>query len=145
MLMICGLIWGPRVNRASGTETEMPGCKIKFELRSRKKIRRKVTSRSGIAASQAKWCSFVRESFMPCGLAAETLARFAFRRGRLEGDDIALWFAIGKHMDDFDPGAFHFVHESVDARREVAVGDESRRRDDEPGGRGQQTFVNPVR
>jgi len=42
------------VKRESGTETEIPGCRIKFELSSKKKINRKVTSRRGIAASQPK-------------------------------------------------------------------------------------------
>jgi hypothetical protein len=52
MLMICGLIWGPSVKRESGTETEIPGCRMKFELRSKKKMTRKTTSSSGMAASQ---------------------------------------------------------------------------------------------
>ena len=52
MLMICGLIWGPSVNRDKGTETDIPGCRMKFELRSKKKIKRKTTSSIGITPSQ---------------------------------------------------------------------------------------------
>jgi hypothetical protein len=42
----------------------MPGCRIKFELRSRKKINRKMTSSIGMTPSQPKLYSLVRESFM---------------------------------------------------------------------------------
>ena len=41
MLMICGFICGPRVKRENGTETEMPGCRMKFELRSKKENQEK--------------------------------------------------------------------------------------------------------
>jgi hypothetical protein len=39
------------MNFEKGTFTEMPGCKIKFELSSRKKIIRKTTSSSGKTSS----------------------------------------------------------------------------------------------
>src|SRR5678815_2342266 len=64
MLMICWLICGPSAKRENGIETEMPGCKIKFELSNRKKIRRKATSTNPRRTSQPKLYSFVRLSFM---------------------------------------------------------------------------------
>src|SRR6266446_5166725 len=64
MLMICWLVCGPSVKREKGIETEIPGCKIKFELSRRKKIRRKATSTSAKRTSQPKLYSFVRPSFM---------------------------------------------------------------------------------
>src|SRR2546430_16383413 len=60
LLLVCG----PSVKRENGIETEIPGCKIKFELSNRKKTRRKTTSTSANRTSQPKLYSFVRLSFM---------------------------------------------------------------------------------
>src|SRR5215470_3259923 len=68
MLTICWLICGPSVKRENGIETEIPGCKMKFELSNKNKIIRKATSTSASRTSQAKLYSFVRLSFMRgCG------------------------------------------------------------------------------
>src|SRR4029077_2839104 len=65
MLMICWFCCAPSRNGEAGAETAIPGCKIKFELRSRKKIRRNTTSMSGNRTSQPKLYSLLRLSFMP--------------------------------------------------------------------------------
>src|SRR5438046_7490269 len=76
MLIICWLVCGPSVKRENGIETEMPGCKIKFELSNRKKIRRKATSTSAKRTSQPKLYSFVRPSFMRgCSICRSTECR----------------------------------------------------------------------
>src|SRR5438128_12590130 len=64
MLMICWLVCGPSVKRENGIETEIPVCKIKFELSNRKKTSRKTTSIIAKSTSQPKLYSFVRLSFM---------------------------------------------------------------------------------
>ena len=68
--------------------------------------------------------------------------RRSLRPGLLEADDVARRLAIGQHVHDFDSGPFHFVHQGVYARREIAVGDESRRRHDQAGRGREQTLVN---
>jgi hypothetical protein len=54
MLMICGFTCGVRTNRETGNETLIPGCRMKFELSSRKKISRNTTSRIATTPSQPK-------------------------------------------------------------------------------------------
>src|ERR1700682_172307 len=64
MLMICWFNCGPSVKREKGSETEMPGCKMKLELSSKNKSNRKATSTSGTTTSHPKLYSFVRLSFI---------------------------------------------------------------------------------
>jgi hypothetical protein len=47
ILTIWYFICGANMNFENGTLTEIPGCKTKLELRSRKKIIRNTTSSSG--------------------------------------------------------------------------------------------------
>src|SRR5438128_2096867 len=142
MLIICGLICGPRVKRENGIETAMPGCKMKFELSRRKKTRRKTTSSNGKRTSQPKLYSFVRLSFIDLfgGCRSYTcLPRrslgeggsdltvcprlgFAFLR-LLKADDPAKRPALCQHMHDLDAGAFHFVQHRVYARRKLTIRD----------------------
>src|SRR5262249_53730710 len=70
------------------------------------------------------------------------IARAAFR-ARLKRNDSALRFRLGQHLHDFNPGAFHIVHQSIDPRRKIAVGDKRWRGDDQTGRGCEQTFVNP--
>ena len=62
---IVGDVGAVKAATEAGAETAIPGCKIKFELRSRKKMRRNTTSMSGNTTSQPKLYSLVRLSFMP--------------------------------------------------------------------------------
>src|ERR1700720_2376417 len=64
MLMICWLVCGPSAKRENGSETEMPGCKIKFELSRKKKSSRKTTSTSERTINHPKLYSVVRLSFI---------------------------------------------------------------------------------
>src|SRR4051794_5503163 len=105
MLMICWFTCGPRLNRENGSESEIPGCRIKFELSSRKNINRNAKSTSGNKTSQPKLYSFVRRSFMKLRL------NFAFDRltiatqftlgrrfrPRLKTDDSAYRQIFGQH------------------------------------------------
>src|SRR5947199_8322109 len=119
MLMICWLVCGPSAKRENGIEIEMPGCKIKFELSNRKKIRRKATSTNARRTSQPKLYSFVRLSFMRAGilislktvgLGIDTCAGLGCLLTRLEANDAADRPAFRQHVDDLNPGALHLVH-----------------------------------
>src|SRR6266699_1642954 len=140
MLMICWLICGPSVKSENGIETEMPGCKIKFELSNRKKTSRKTTSTSPRKTSHPKLYSFVRLSFMrvpqPFVDRPSCRSRIDTRLGSgcllrlLEADDTADRPILRKHVDDLNSGALHVMHHGIHTRREIAVSDESRRSDD---------------
>ena len=90
-----------------GTFTEIPGCKMKFELSSRKKIMRKRTSSSGKIGSHVNWYSLVRTSFILVLLFPSEIAKFG---RRLERYDPMLSFRFAKQVYDLNPGAFHVVH-----------------------------------
>src|SRR5438105_8759924 len=147
ILMICWFCCAPRRKGEAGAETAIPGCKTKFELRSRKKIRRNTTSTSGNMTSQPKLYSLVRLSFIPRAMLDLMIAmRFArtgqcFRR-LLKTDDAGERFAVLQHVHDLDAGAFHFVKHCIHAGRKIAVSDERGRGDNQAGRCSQQTFVN---
>src|SRR6267143_4251205 len=107
MLMICWFCCAPSRNGEAGAETAIPGCKTKFELRSRKKMRRNTTSMSGNTTSQPKLYSLFRLSFIPRAILDLTIAiRFprtgqCFRR-LLKTDDAGERFAVLQHVHDFD-------------------------------------------
>src|SRR6266496_5184591 len=131
MLMICWLVCGPSVKRENGIETEMPCCKIKFELSRRKKTRRKVTSTTARKTSQPKLYSFVRLSFMKrCSadrfhpnrrLRINSCLGFGYLPGRLEADAATDRLALRQHMDDLNPRALHVVEHRVHARRKITI------------------------
>src|SRR5438046_9367788 len=132
----------------------MPGCKIKFELSNRKKIRRKATSTSAKRTSQPKLYSFVRPSFMRgCSICRSTECRSRIGTclglGRLlrslETDDTADRSTLRQHMDDLNAGAFHVVLHGIYARREIAISDKSWRGHDQPRCGGQYTLGNAAR
>src|SRR5256712_7288111 len=106
MLMICWFCCAPSRNGEAGAETAIPGCKTKFELRSRKKMRRNTTSMSGNTTSQPKLYSFVRLSFIPVDVDLVIAMRFprAGQRSRrlLKTDDAGERFAVLQHVHDFD-------------------------------------------
>src|SRR3989440_9661941 len=149
MLMICWFCCAPSRNGEAGAETAIPGCKTKFELRSRKKMRRNTTSMSGKTTSQPKLYSLVRLSFIARAILDLMIAmrfpRTCQRFGRLlKADDASKRFTVFQHVDDLDSGAFHFVQHRIHARRKITISDECRRRDDESGRSREQTFVNPA-
>src|SRR5467141_3213768 len=114
MLMICWFCCAPSRNGEAGAEIAIPGCKTKFELRSRKKMRRNITSMSGNTTSQPKLYSLVRLSFIPRAILDLTIAmrfpRAGLRFGRLlETDDAGERFAVLQHVNDLDPGTLHFM------------------------------------
>src|ERR1700682_3980852 len=124
MLMICWLVCGPSAKRENGSETEMPGCKIKFELSRKKKSSRKTTSTSESTINHPKLYSFVRLSFICTQgwLSISVIAsRFTFGgnlAGRLlETDDAAERFRVREHVHNFNARAFHVVQHRVHARR----------------------------
>src|SRR5215831_13109354 len=106
MLIICWFCCAPSKNGEAGAETAMPGCKTKFELRSRKKIIRKTTSMSGNTTSQPKLYSLVRLSFIPVDddlAVATSLAGTRQRFGRLlESDNAGESFAVFQHVHDLN-------------------------------------------
>src|SRR5438477_4255484 len=134
MLMICGFCWAPRRNGDAGAEIAIPGCKTKFELRSRKKMRRNTTSTSGNTTSQPKLYSLVRLSFIFARLKCRScdysprrirprwidlaiamrFPRTGQRFGRLlETDDAGKRFAVFQHVHDLNSGALHFMQHRV--------------------------------
>src|ERR1051325_8839347 len=82
MLMICRLVCGPSVKREKGIETEMPCCRMKFELSNRKKTSRKATSINPINTSHPKLKCTVRLSFIRDSGERGRLARSFRRRHR---------------------------------------------------------------
>src|SRR5439155_20488752 len=121
MLMICWFCCAPSRNGEAGAETAIPGCKIKFELRSRKKMRRNTTSTSGNTTSQPKLYSLVRLSFIPRAMLdlmiAMRFARTGQRFGRLlKTDDAGERFTVLQHVHDLNAGALHFMQHRVHAR-----------------------------
>src|SRR5437762_6386757 len=146
MLIICWLVCGPSVKRENGAETEMPGCKIKFELSNRKKIRRKTTFISAKRTSQPKLYSFVRPSFMRgCSICRSTECRSrigtCLRLGRLlrslETDDTADRSTLRQHMEDLNAGAFHGALQARAAAGQAATRATTCRGPDHPHRRGQ--------
>src|SRR2546423_7973163 len=148
MLMICGFRCAPSRKGVAGAEIAIPGCKIKFELRSVKKIRRNTTSISGKTTSQPKLYSFVRLSFMPTRKIVDLMVATSFSRGweslsrLLETNDASERFGIFQHVHDFDSRPFHLMEHGIHARGKITVGDESRRRDDEASRSRKQTLIN---
>src|SRR5438046_5265493 len=151
MLMICWLVCGPSVKRENGIETEIPGCKMKFELSNRKKTRRKTRSTSAKRTSQPKLYSFVRLSFMRrCSLSLYRIvdlgidACLGLRRllGRLKANDTTDRPALLQHVNDLNPGALHVVEHGVHARREIAISDKGWHGHDQTCCSRQQALVN---
>src|SRR5690242_21323715 len=64
---------------------------------------------------------------------------------RLKRNDSTFRFGFGQHLHDFDPGTLHVVHQGVDPRRKIAVGNKRWRRDNETSSSREQTFVNSAR
>src|SRR5947199_9220394 len=94
----------------------MPGCKIKFELSNRKKIRRKATSTSAKRTSQPQLYSFLRPSCMRgCSICRSTECRsrigtcLGLRRllRSLETDDSADRSTLRQNTDELKPAALH--------------------------------------
>src|SRR5262249_14358508 len=118
--MICWFCCAPSRNGEAGAETAIPGCKTKFGLRSRKRIRRKTMLIRGKTTSKPKLYSFVRLSFIPVDADLTIAIGFSGSRqrfgGLLETDNAGESFAVLQHVHDLDPGALHFVQHRVHPR-----------------------------
>src|SRR5213592_4597569 len=143
MLIICWLVCGPSVKRENGIETEIPGCKIRFELSNRKKTSRKATSISPKSTSQPKLYSFVRLSFMRRGSACRSTRIAGLRINPCLGLDCLFWWleaddaadrpALRQHVDDLNPRALHIVEHGVHPRRKITISDKGWRGHDQAG------------
>ena len=111
------------MNHENGTETEIPGCKIKLELSNKKENQEKndVEQRERDEPAEV---IFLRPAELHAhaevivDLVIETcfpIGGGCFRR-LLEADDPAERPALRQHVHNFNPGTFHFVQHRVHAR-----------------------------